>query len=268
MAAPGLADSPLPPPLPDYPETRTPHQPRAAAPAVLIRTSWPITDRAAWAARPGRDLSGSRIGAIFDCGHPFMTTAELVADLRGEGRRYTNAAMRDGRRLEPMIGDAVETRRPDWRVERVATYHWLPELRLGAIPDFWLDNDGVIEAKTVSPKQWAAWRRAPPLAYLLQLATEMLVTDRARGVLAIMSRFAPYQLHLFEIARCAAVERRILAAAADWWRHWDAGEIAPPASSEGLAELFGIAPVASCQRPTRHHPPLAGQSTTWSNPND
>ena len=243
MTAPGLADAPFPLALPECPEAQTGHQAAGAAPDALIREHWPVTDRAAWAARPGRDLSGSRVGAIFDCGHPFLTTAELVADLRGEGRRYTTPAMRDGRRLEPAIGDAVETRRPDWRITKAATYHRIPALRLGAIPDFWLDDDALIEAKTVSPKQWAAWRRAPPLAYLLQLATEMLVTARARGILAVMSRFAPYQLRLFEIARHAAVERRILAAVADWWRAWDAGEIAPPASSEGVAELFGIAPV-------------------------
>jgi hypothetical protein len=77
--------------------------------------------------------------------------------------------------------------------------------------------------------------RAPPLAYTLQTLTELLVTGRAWGVLAVMIRQGGYPIHYFDVPRHAAAEARILDAVAAWWKSWDAGEIPHAAPSAELA---------------------------------
>ncbi len=42
----------------------------------------------------------------------------------------------------------------------MAAYRRLPDLRIGATPDYWLDDDGLTQVGTVSLKEW---RGEPPL---------------------------------------------------------------------------------------------------------
>ncbi len=204
---------------------------------MMARKSWLVTDKAAWAARPGRDVTGSVISALFGRHQHGMSAEQLVRLIRGEWRPIRNAAMMAGRALERTFPEAIEARRPGSVIERVRHYYRLPEHRLGAVADFWLGADGLIEAKTVSARQWAQWGGRPPLAYGLQVACEMLCADRACGLLAAMVR-PTGPLFLYDLPRSAEVDERLLAAVAAWWRAFDAGEIAPPAASAGMAELL------------------------------
>lgn len=205
---------------------------------MIAHESWLVADKAAWAARPGRDVTGSVISVLFDCHQHGMAAEQLVRQIRGEWRPYRNAAMAAGRALERAFPEALGELHPDWRVEKCRHYHRLPEHRLAAVADFWLDNDGVIEAKTVSARQWAKWGGKPLLAYLLQIATEMLCADRARGVLAVMIRVPSAPLFLFDIPRIGEVDERLIEATTDWWTAFGRGEIAPAADASGLAELL------------------------------
>lgn len=196
-----------------------------------------ITSRGQWLALRQRDITASRIGALFDC-HSFLTREGLCAGLRGENVAFDNAAMRAGRILEPAVAAAVAEEKPDWQITKATTYHRLPDHRLGCTPDFFVGDDGLIQAKTVSPQEWEKWGCKVPFFYTLQTLTELLVTGREWGVLAVLVRSPSFPLYLFDVPRHAAAEERILGAVADFWRAYDAGEFPRAAPVDGLAEAF------------------------------
>lgn len=196
-----------------------------------------ITSTGEWLAWRRNDITASRVAALFSA-HPYLTLDSLVADLRGQSQG-SNAAMRRGRILEPAVIAALAEDHPDWPpMVKAVTYHRLPDHRLGATPDYWLGDDGLIQCKTVSPTKWEEWQNRPPLAYTLQTLTEMLVTNKQRGVLAVLVTSPSYPVYEFVVERHDAAEARILDAVAAFWAAWDAGEIAAPAPVEDLSAML------------------------------
>lgn len=198
-----------------------------------------ITSLGDWLTWREKDITASRIAALFDV-HPYLTREQLADIMRGgtslgTGTIPPNASMRAGLVLEGGFPAAVKLDGKEWDLVKATTYHRLPEHRLGCTPDFWIGDDGLLQAKTTSPQQWEAWHGHPPLAYTLQTLTELLVTGRAWGVLAVMIRGGGYPIHYFDVPRHGAAERRILDAVAQWWKAWDAGEIPHAAPSAELA---------------------------------
>lgn len=193
-----------------------------------------ITSTGTWLEWRRKDITASRIAALFD-EHPYLTRDQLAAEMRGEAGEPPNSAMRAGSILEAGFPFAVRQDGKPWDLIKATTYHRLPELRLGCTPDFWIGDDGLLQAKTVSREQWEAWRGHPPLAYTLQTLTELLVTGRAWGVLALMIRAGGYPVHYFDVPRHDGAERRILDAVAAWWAAWDAGGLAEPVPSAEIA---------------------------------
>jgi predicted phage-related endonuclease len=169
--------------------------------------------------------------------HPFLSLDGLVAELLGQSGEVPNSSMRDGHILEAGFPYAVKADGKPWDLVKADTYHWLPEHRLGATPDFWIGDDGLLQAKSTSPQQWEKWRGTVPIAYTLQTLCEMLVCGRAWGVLAVMIRTAGHPIHYFDVPRHPAAEARILDAVAEFWKRWDAGEHPQPQTAAGLAEM-------------------------------
>jgi predicted phage-related endonuclease len=198
------------------------------------RESREITSLGEWLRWRREHVTASRVSALFDQ-HPFLTRDGLAAELRGESGEVPNSSMRAGNILEAGFPAAVKHDGKPWELIKATTYHWLPEHRLGATPDFWIGDDGLLQAKTASVEQWEKWRGHVPLGYTIQTLTEMLVTGRAWGVLAVMIRSGGYPVHYFDIPRHEAAERRILDAVAAWWRAWDTGAIPDAAPSTDLA---------------------------------
>jgi predicted phage-related endonuclease len=196
-----------------------------------------ITSRGEWLVWRRGDITASRIGALFDA-HPYMTLDDLAADMRGQSIKGDTPAMRAGRLLETVFPEALKEERPEWNLTKAATYHRLPDLRLGCTPDFWIGGDGLLQAKTVNPHEWERWQGRPPLAYTLQTLTELLVTGRAWGVLGVIVRSSSLPLHLFDVPRHPAAEARILAAVADFWKRVDAGELPVAAPKDEIEALL------------------------------
>ena len=196
-----------------------------------------ITSLGEWLTWRRSHITASRIAALFGL-HPFLSLDGLVAELLGQSGEVPNSSMRDGHILEAGFPYAVNADGKPWDLVKASTYHWLPEHRLGATPDFWIGDDGLLQAKTASVEQWEKWRGTVPTAYTLQTLTEMIVTGRSWGVLAVMIRTAGHPIHYFDVPRHPAAEARILDAVAEFWKSFDAGAFPiPAASSSGLAEL-------------------------------
>jgi predicted phage-related endonuclease len=205
-----------------------------------VREVREITSIADWLTWRQSDVTASRVACLFDA-HPYMTRDNLAEVLRGttgsggSTNPPDNAAMRRGRIWEPACAAAIAEERPEWRLTKATAYHRLPALRLGCTPDYFVDDDGLVQIKTCSPRAWEAWHGRPPLAYTIQTLTELLVTGRAWGCLAVMVMSQSYPVHYFAVPRHPAAEARILNAVAEWWRAWDGGEIAHAAPSTEIA---------------------------------
>jgi predicted phage-related endonuclease len=199
-----------------------------------------IASTGEWLAWREKDVTASRLPCLFDA-HPYMSRADLAAIMRGFTGSGSPAipadspAMRAGRILEPAVAAAAAEDHPEWTIVKATTYHRLPECRLGCTPDYWINDDGLVQIKTVSPQVWEKWHGKPPLAYTLQTLTELLVTGRAWGVLAVMIRNPSYPVYYWDIPRHEAAERRILDAVAQWWHAWETGAIPEAVPSDALA---------------------------------
>ena len=203
----------------------------------LRRESRPIDDIGSWLAQRRQHVTASRVGALFDA-HPYLTREQLAGELAGASTKGDTSALRRGRVLEAAIIEALREAHPDWRIERARDYHWIEDYKLGATPDAYLDDDGLIECKTVRPEIWERWHGRPPLAYVLQLLTGLMCTGRSRGVLACMVLSPDYPVHEFEVPRHAEAEQRIIDATLTWWDQYEQGLIAAPQSAAELEMLL------------------------------
>lgn len=196
-----------------------------------------ITSREQWLALREKDITASRVAALFDA-HPFMSRADLDMQLRGGKNTNDTPAMRRGRLLEPAVGVALHEEYPDWDIRKADTYHRIPAIRLGGTPDFWLGEDGLIQAKTASPETFEKWGGRPPLAYQLQTLVELMVTNRKFAKIAVLVHDRNLPLYVYDVPRHPAAEQRIIDAVNAWWSAWDAGQTALPSSPNGLTELL------------------------------
>jgi predicted phage-related endonuclease len=204
-----------------------------------------IGSKGEWLDWRRQDVTASRIGALFDC-HPYLAKqqlAEIMLGLTSAGSSSPpdNPAMRRGRIFEAAVAAAVAEEKPDWLIEKASQYCRLVDERLGCTPDYWATDErgrGLIEVKTVTQQVWDKHRGQPPLYHLLQTATELLVTDRAWGIIATMVMGGSYTVHYHAVPRHAEAEERILRAVACFHRDLAEGVLGLPASAEGLAQLY------------------------------
>jgi predicted phage-related endonuclease len=189
-----------------------------------------VTDRESWLEMRKRDVTASVIGALFGmC--PYQTALGLFMEKTGvEMPEIDNAVLRRGRLLEGAVAQAVAEERPTWKITKATEYLRDPKARIGATPDFYVAGDprgpGVLQAKTVAPsvyrKEWT--EDSPPFWIVLQNATEMMLADVTWGAIAALV-VDPWKLdlHVYEIPRHAAAEKKLRDAVAQFWADVEAG---------------------------------------------
>lgn len=212
------------------------------------REQYEITSTADWLRWRKADLTASAIAALWDA-HPYITRQQLADRMRGASDAGTslppdNSSMRRGRIMEPGVAVAVCEDRPHWTLTKASTYHRLPQHRIGATPDYFIDSTdpdagrGILEIKTVSPARWDEWHCQVPLAYVLQTLVQLMTTGCSWGWVATMVTSQSLPVYYTDVKRHAPAEERILAAAASWWREFDSGRLAPAAAAAGLSEML------------------------------
>jgi predicted phage-related endonuclease len=186
----------------------------------------PITSRPQWLGLRKRDVTASRIGALFSC-HPYVTALRLYCEHAGVEfpEQDETPVMRRGRLLEGAVALAAAEQRPEWRITKNEYYQRDSELRLGATPDFIIDGDarglGVLQTKTAAPSVFERdWLNGTEIPFWITLQTlvEMMLTNAAFGAVAVMQVDAfDLRCEILDVPRHAATEQRIINAVQKYW---------------------------------------------------
>jgi predicted phage-related endonuclease len=199
----------------------------------------PIIDREQWLARRKSDITASVVGAAFGC-HSYVSPLRLYVEKQGlvDLPGIDGTVLRRGRIMEPAIPGAVLEQRPDsgWRIEKCTDYFSDPQFGIGATPDFFIHGDprglGALQGKTTLPhiydRDWQTDEHGtitPPRWITLQLATEMMLTDAAFGVVACLV-MDPYDLPcvIVEQTRDTALEKQICEQVVAFWQRIQDGD--------------------------------------------
>jgi predicted phage-related endonuclease len=220
----------------------------ADCPAIERR---PITSRAEWLAWRLVDVTASDVPALFGVDAFQRTALSVWAEKTGmTGGVADTPTLRRGRWGEAAVIEMLGEERPDLEIRRAKVYLRDPSIRIGATPDAGAidperEGMGVVQCKTVNERAferyWIDGR--PPLAYQLQLLTEMMLSTATWGVIAalIMDSGGGWEPLIYEVKRHPAAEARIRDAVVGFWSNLDAGlmpAVNPAEDAETVAAMF------------------------------
>jgi len=182
--------------------------------------------RAEWLALRLPNINASEVPIVLGEAH-YGSAAELYAEKKGlRPPREDTRAMRRGRWGEAAVFEAIAEERPEWDVRRAKVYVVDETARTGCTPDgfaFRPDRPGIgiIQAKVVAAgifrDRWLedggdieAGEATPPVPFVLQTITEMMLNESEWGCLAvIINGEFDWWLRIFDIERDAVVEHLI-----------------------------------------------------------
>jgi predicted phage-related endonuclease len=205
-----------------------------------------ITTREAWVALRSKDVTASRVAALWGL-HPYCTAGQLFAQARGvELPKPSGELLERGNDLEAVVAAKVARENPTWKIEKAKHYYRDSVIRLGATPDYYVvcpeRGRGILQCKTVG-----AWQFKKnyvdddaPVWIKLQATVEMMLTGASWGVIGVLviGDFQ-YELHTFPQERHAAAELKITKGVAEFWRQVDAG-IEPVFDFDRDADLIAL----------------------------
>src|SRR5215831_8186588 len=190
-----------------------------------------IVSEERWHALRRQDVTASTVAALFGL-HPYMTIGELHVEKSGIElpTRAETSVIRRGRALERVVADEVQRERPRWKITKASDYLRDTKRRIGATPDFYIDDNGrrgVLQTKTIASSVFKkTWLEAGGMPFWigLQCVTEMMLDDADFGVVAALAvGDFEFSLHLTDVPRHAASEKRIRDAVEEFWRKVDSG---------------------------------------------
>ena len=232
----------------------------ATMPTTSVRHQ--VTDRAAWLAMRGQDVTASVIAALVG-EHPYMTRLGLYSLKTGQtpdaeaepviqGNSVSLPPMLRGTVLEPVAPTLIAMLRPTWQVEPCGWYYREPAARIGATPDFVAIDParlgiGSIQVKTTDQQTFRKiWlgedgEVTPPLFIVIQAVVEAVLGGFAWAQVAVLVSGSNLDLHLIEIPMHLGIMARLRDEVAAFWRCVGAGEM-PEADygrdGEVLAALY------------------------------
>jgi predicted phage-related endonuclease len=216
---------------------------------------WTITSNEEWLERRKRHVTASVVGGLFGC-HPYTSALRLYVEKSGvELPAPASSVLRRGRLLEPAVAAAVAEEHPEWQLEKCREYYFDDDVKIGATPDFLIHNDprglGVLQTKTAAPSVFLRdWSDTdPPFWIALQTLTEMLLTDAAFGVVAVLV-VDPHELAcpLYDVPRHSGSEYRIIEAVTKFWADVAAGREPGPDYNRDRAVLALLSPKEKSDR--------------------
>lgn len=199
-----------------------------------------IEDREQWLKLRQRDVTASVAGALLGV-HEHTTAYEQWALKSGRipPDIEENDAMLRGRLLEPVAAQLLAMKRPEWRQTVPGAYYRDPDVRLGATPDLFVDcperGRGIVQIKTTADMIFRQkWRDETtreivlPLWIAVQTMTEMHLTGRSWGAVALMVVGMGLDLHVIDVPMHSGVMLKTIGATRDFWRLVESGEEPAP----------------------------------------
>ena len=199
----------------------------------------PITDPAQWRELRAPNVGCSEVAALFGI-HEFITGYALAARKLGKlADTVDNDVLRRGRIFEPVARQALAEDYQDWTQIAAGSYYYDPDIRFGATPDLFVENErgiGVVQIKTVNPQIFAdKWHNPdthaiePPLWVAMQAMCEQHLTGcqlrfggGAGGRLRGVARGGR------QCRICAPVIEQVRARVQSFWEMIDRGELPEP----------------------------------------
>ncbi len=176
-------------------------------------------------------LTASDIGAVAGVDTyrtPLAVYAEKTAGITAE----ETPQMVRGRHAEGMALCYLQDAHPGWRIERPNAFYLDVDIGIGCTPDAFARDGGRlvnVQIKTVAAPVFAGWDGRPPQSYVLQTATENMLTKADEGLLAVLVLSA-YSAELIEfpVPRHEAAEKRLYGIARDFWANVRNGLVPAP----------------------------------------
>ncbi|MEJ6847499.1 YqaJ viral recombinase family protein [Sinorhizobium fredii] len=164
----------------------------------------------------------------------YRAPLSLYAEKLGLTSVVETPIMRRGRHFQEAARSYLCEERFDWRVYDPHVFVMDTETRLACTPDVLAEVPGRpgicnVQIKTISAPKFEEWHGVPPVGYTLQVATENMLLDANHGYLAVLA-VSTYEasLHLFDVPRHEAAEKKIAAVARDFWDNIAAGRLPKP----------------------------------------
>lgn len=202
-----------------------------------------IVDRKEWLEWRKPNVNASDAPAIIGK-HPYKTRMRVWAEMRGAefDQRETKQLLR-GRWMEPAVARAVADLRPQWKLTQGDCYFVDTERRLGATPDYFVDDPerggfGVLQCKTanklVYDRDWHGGEQCSEYA-LWQNFTEVMLSGVAWGAVAVLLVDGyDVDCRVFDVPRNELAWAELKDQIASFWADVDAGrEPAPNYALDG-----------------------------------
>lgn len=156
----------------------------------------------------------------------YKSAAKVLKEKIEPPVKIDNAYMRAGRILEPgvliavsEIGILTKPAAQDGYVAMCID----EESRLSASLDGIAVIKGkeyILEAKTTSTDKFEAWETAPPINYLLQVQTQLIVTGTTTAVLACLESNFPFKLIIYKVDSNEKVQELIKSESVRFWKYY------------------------------------------------
>jgi putative phage-type endonuclease len=186
-------------------------------------------------------LTATELPILFGM-NSYKSVADLVASKTGEPTKLEdNIYMRAGRLLEPSVFIAMSDFGITCSAVDSENVVMLRDRNLGLSCS--LDGKSIhpltgekviLEAKTTGKTKFVKWMKAPPEDYLIQVHTQLLLSNTRVGLLACMSTEFPFNSILYEVRADPRIVQKLKSATINFWNMI---KLKSPCSDEDSVEM-------------------------------
>lgn len=206
-------------------------------------------DRKHWLSLRTQDVTSTETAALFGSS-PYSTYFELAHNKRNQTvvEIEANERMAWGSRLEKAIAEGVAEDN-SWEIRKASEYIRLPEIKLGASFDYFVDDEGVLEVKNVDALMFKeGWLidesgnlEAPPHIEF-QVQTQLLVSKKKYAYIAAL--VGGNRIVLIKREPDTLVFEAIKKSVAEFWNKVKSGEPITPdfrVDADFICKIHGFA---------------------------
>ena len=217
-----------------------------------------FSDREAWLAARGKDITASVVGALFGV-HEYSSPYELWAAKSGNlpKQEMNHSALERGEMLEPVAVRMMRRRRPEWKINHntgpKTIYFRDAKNRIGATPDTLVicpdRGPGTVQIKSVEQsiyrRKWTpdGGEPEPPTWIAMQALLEAHMTGSRWAAVAPLVIGYGIDLPIIEVPLVESVVPAIIRKTTEFWTLIETGQEPPPDYSRDRAVIEAMNPV-------------------------